>query len=96
MYTMTNFIVFDNKTISKNGVSRMVLTFSHRTTVNHVDNPSFPLEEFRLRSFIDLLKVDRLEHFEMLVSVFLFGAIFMMSVFVYLSSNIFLFYRSDW
>ncbi|KAL4293760.1 hypothetical protein AHAS_Ahas18G0160300 [Arachis hypogaea] len=65
MYTMTNFIVFDNKTISKNGVSRMVLTFSHRITVNHVDNPSFPLEKFRLRSFIDLLTVDRLEHYEM-------------------------------
>ncbi|KAL4294099.1 hypothetical protein AHAS_Ahas18G0194200 [Arachis hypogaea] len=65
MYTMTNFIVFDNKTILKNGVSRMVLTFSHRTMVNHVDNPSFPLEAFRLRSFSDLLTVDRLEHSEM-------------------------------
>ncbi|KAL4371106.1 hypothetical protein AHAS_Ahas06G0132600 [Arachis hypogaea] len=65
MYIMTNFIVFDNKTISKNGVSRMVLTFSHRTMVNHVDNPSFSLEAFRLRSFSDLLTEDRLEHSEM-------------------------------
>ncbi|RYR14436.1 hypothetical protein Ahy_B04g071016 isoform C [Arachis hypogaea] len=33
--------------------------------VNHVDNTSFPLEAFRLRSFSDLLTIDRLEHFEM-------------------------------
>ncbi|XLR21886.1 replication protein A 70 kDa DNA-binding subunit A-like [Arachis hypogaea] len=54
MYTMTNFTVVDNKTKTKNGVSRYVLTFSHRTKVTHVEVPTFPLQAFRFRSFVDL------------------------------------------
>ncbi|XLS91586.1 hypothetical protein HN51_067594 [Arachis hypogaea] len=64
MYTMTNFIVFDHK-YKKNGVSRMVLTFSQRTLVNHVKKPSFPLEAFYLKSYVDLLTADKLPDSEM-------------------------------
>ncbi|XLU25177.1 hypothetical protein S245_061243, partial [Arachis hypogaea] len=65
MYTMTNFIVFDHKYKEKNGVSRMVLTFSQRTLVNHVKKPIFPLEAFYLKSYVDLLTADKLPDSEM-------------------------------
>ncbi|XLS83190.1 hypothetical protein HN51_049021 [Arachis hypogaea] len=65
MYTMTNFIVFDHKYKEKNGVSRMVLTFSQRTLVNHVKKQSFPLEAFYLKSYVDLLTADKLPDSEM-------------------------------
>ncbi|RYR47677.1 uncharacterized protein LOC107607840 [Arachis ipaensis] len=62
---MTNFIVFDHKYKEKNGVSRMVLTFSQRTLVNHVKKPIFPLEAFYLKSYVDLLTADKLPDSEM-------------------------------
>ncbi|RYR08388.1 hypothetical protein Ahy_B05g076054 [Arachis hypogaea] len=65
MYTMANFIVFDYKYKEKNGVSRMVLTFSQRTLVNHVKKPSFPLDAFCLKSYVNLLTVDKLSDSEM-------------------------------
>ncbi|RYR31613.1 hypothetical protein Ahy_B01g056445 [Arachis hypogaea] len=45
IYTMNNFIVVDNMTKKKNSVSRWVLVLSHRTRVEHIENPTFPLEE---------------------------------------------------
>ncbi|XLS94314.1 hypothetical protein HN51_070322 [Arachis hypogaea] len=65
MYTMANFIVFDYKYKEKNGVSRIVLTFSQRTLVNHVKKPSFPLDAFCLKSYVNLLTVDKLSDSEM-------------------------------
>ncbi|XLT08499.1 hypothetical protein HN51_054292, partial [Arachis hypogaea] len=52
MYTMTNFIVVDNKTEAKNGVSRYVLTFSHKTKVTHMEIPTFPLQAFHLHHLL--------------------------------------------
>ncbi|XLS44382.1 hypothetical protein HN51_001247, partial [Arachis hypogaea] len=60
MYTMTNFIVFNHKYKEKNGVSRIVLTFSQRTLVNHVKKPSFPLKTFCLKSYVNFLTADKL------------------------------------
>ncbi|KAL4390624.1 hypothetical protein AHAS_Ahas03G0163700 [Arachis hypogaea] len=60
MYTMTNFIVFDQKYKKKNNVSRMVLTFSQRTLVNHIKKSNFFLEAFCLKSYVDLLNANKL------------------------------------
>ncbi|RYR78370.1 hypothetical protein Ahy_A01g003145 [Arachis hypogaea] len=57
---MTNFIVFNHKYKEKNGVSRIVLTFSQRTLVNHVKKPSFPLKTFCLKSYVNFLTADKL------------------------------------
>ncbi|XP_057740375.1 replication protein A 70 kDa DNA-binding subunit B-like [Arachis stenosperma] len=65
MYTMSNFIVVDNMTKKKNGVSRWVLVFSHRTRVEHIENPTFPLEAFRFRNLAEMHTVEKVEDLEL-------------------------------
>ncbi|QHN87457.1 uncharacterized protein DS421_16g555270 [Arachis hypogaea] len=59
MYAMSNFIVVKNTRITQTIPSQWILTFSHRTTVNYIQEPSFPLEAFRFRTIVELLNVDK-------------------------------------
>ncbi|QHO56132.1 replication protein A 70 kDa DNA-binding subunit A-like isoform [Arachis hypogaea] len=61
MYVMSNFIVVGNKTKPKTTNSNWILMFSQRTTVTHINNPSYPLEAFHFRSISDLLNAERLD-----------------------------------
>ncbi|KAL4322302.1 hypothetical protein AHAS_Ahas14G0196900 [Arachis hypogaea] len=65
MYTMSNFIVVDNMTKKKNGVNRWVLVFSHRIRVEHIENPTFPLEAFRFRNLAEMHTVEKVEDLEL-------------------------------
>ncbi|RYR25408.1 hypothetical protein Ahy_B02g059129 [Arachis hypogaea] len=65
MYTMSNFIIVDNITKKKNGVSRWVLVFSHRTRVEHIENPTFSLEAFRFRNLAEMHTVEKVEDLEL-------------------------------
>ncbi|XP_052114110.1 uncharacterized protein LOC107477683 [Arachis duranensis] len=58
---MSNFIVVGNKTKPKTTNSNWILMFFQRTTITHVNNPSYSLEAFRFRSISDLLNVERLD-----------------------------------
>ncbi|RYR59778.1 hypothetical protein Ahy_A05g025751 [Arachis hypogaea] len=60
MYAMNNFIAVKNTRISQTIPSQWILTFSHRTTVNHIQEPSFPLEAFRFRTIVELLNADKI------------------------------------
>ncbi|XP_072060179.1 uncharacterized protein [Arachis hypogaea] len=69
---MSNFIVVDNKIKSRVTSVKWVLTFSHRTIVSPVENPSYSLEEFRLKTIPELLnaeKLDNTELFDMIAEV---------------------------
>ncbi|KAL4370920.1 hypothetical protein AHAS_Ahas06G0114000 [Arachis hypogaea] len=59
MYAMNNFIVVKNIRITQTILSQWILTFSHRTIVNHIQEPSFPLEAFRFRTIVELLNADK-------------------------------------
>ncbi|KAL4381358.1 hypothetical protein AHAS_Ahas04G0125500 [Arachis hypogaea] len=65
MYTMSNFIVVDTMTKKKNGVSRWVLAFSHRTRIEHIENPTFPLEAFRCRNLAEMHTVEKVDDLEL-------------------------------
>ncbi|XP_057723394.1 replication protein A 70 kDa DNA-binding subunit B-like [Arachis stenosperma] len=60
MYAMNNFIVVKNTRIAQTIPSQWILTFSHRTTVNQIQEPSFPLEAFRFRTIVELLNADKI------------------------------------
>ncbi|RYR09198.1 hypothetical protein Ahy_B05g077336 [Arachis hypogaea] len=68
-YTMSNFIVVDNMTKKKNGVSRWVLVLSHRTRVEHIENPTFSLEAFRFRNLAEVHTVEKVEDLELFVII---------------------------
>ncbi|RYR26138.1 hypothetical protein Ahy_B02g060296 [Arachis hypogaea] len=55
VYVMKNFIIVDNKTKSRVTSVKSVLMFSHRTIVSPVENPSYLLEAFRLKTIRKLL-----------------------------------------
>ncbi|XP_052115464.1 replication protein A 70 kDa DNA-binding subunit B isoform X2 [Arachis duranensis] len=65
MYIIKNFIVVDNKTIKKPTPYRWILTFSHRTEVNHVMNPTFPLDAFVFKTIPELLTAEKIENSEL-------------------------------
>ncbi|RYR35405.1 hypothetical protein Ahy_A10g050555 [Arachis hypogaea] len=65
---MSNFIVVDNKIKSRVTSVKWVLTFSHRTIVSPVENPSYSLEEFRLKTIPELLNAEKLDNTELFVS----------------------------
>ncbi|KAL4315547.1 hypothetical protein AHAS_Ahas15G0196000 [Arachis hypogaea] len=66
---MSNFIVVDNMTKKKNGVSRWVLVLSHRTRVEHIENPTFSLEAFRFRNLAEVHTVEKVEDLELFVII---------------------------
>ncbi|XP_057756276.1 uncharacterized protein LOC130975502 [Arachis stenosperma] len=56
MYTMSNFIVIKKtNTMKRVTPGTWVLTFSHRTRVDHVVNPSFSLQPFRFKTIPQLI-----------------------------------------
>ncbi|XLR23530.1 hypothetical protein S83_051430, partial [Arachis hypogaea] len=61
MYIMTHFIVVDKKEKIKTTNNRWSLSFSHRTTVQPVSKPSYPLEAFSFKPIPELLAADKLE-----------------------------------
>ncbi|XP_072059828.1 replication protein A 70 kDa DNA-binding subunit A isoform X1 [Arachis hypogaea] len=61
MYIMTHFIVVDKKEKTKTTNNRWSLSFSHRTTVQPVSKPSYPLEAFSFKPIPELLDADKLE-----------------------------------
>ncbi|XP_072074499.1 uncharacterized protein [Arachis hypogaea] len=65
MYVMKNFIVVDNKTKSRVTSVKWVLTFSYRTIVNPIENPSYSLEAFRLKTILELLYAEKLDNTEL-------------------------------
>ncbi|XP_020987496.1 uncharacterized protein LOC110275641 [Arachis duranensis] len=70
MYTMSNFVVLHGKN-KKTSHFKWILVFTHRTIVNHVQNPSFPLVVWHLKSIAELLiaeKVDDSELFDFMES----------------------------
>ncbi|KAL4370145.1 hypothetical protein AHAS_Ahas06G0036500 [Arachis hypogaea] len=44
---------------------KWILVFTHRTIVNHVQNPSFPLVAWHLNSIAELLTVEKVEESEL-------------------------------
>ncbi|KAL4356657.1 hypothetical protein AHAS_Ahas09G0108600 [Arachis hypogaea] len=60
MYKMSNFIVVDKRDKTKTTMNRWTLNFSHRTVVVLVENPTFPLQAFRLTQILKLLNADRI------------------------------------
>ncbi|KAL4349546.1 hypothetical protein AHAS_Ahas10G0052800 [Arachis hypogaea] len=60
MYKMSNFIVVDKREKTKTSMNRWTLNFSHRTVVLLVENPTFPLQAFRLTQISELLNADRI------------------------------------
>ncbi|RYR52546.1 hypothetical protein Ahy_A06g027450 isoform A [Arachis hypogaea] len=48
---------------------KWILVFTHRTIVNHVQNPSFPLVAWHLNSIAELLTVEKVEESELFVEV---------------------------
>ncbi|KAL4356460.1 hypothetical protein AHAS_Ahas09G0088900 [Arachis hypogaea] len=77
MYTMSNFVVLHGKN-KKTSHFKWILVFTHRTIVNHVQNPSFPLVVWHLKSIAELLTAEKVDDSE------LFGTTSMQSHF-YLS-----------
>ncbi|XP_016200051.1 uncharacterized protein LOC107641056 [Arachis ipaensis] len=65
MYMMSNFIVVDNKIKSRVTSVKWVLTFSHWTIVSPVENPSYFLEAFQLKTISELLNAEKLENTEL-------------------------------
>ncbi|KAL4287082.1 uncharacterized protein DS421_19g652150 [Arachis hypogaea] len=61
MYKMSNFIVVDKRDKTKTTMNRWTLNFSHRTVVVLVENPTFPLQAFRLTQIPKLLNADRID-----------------------------------
>ncbi|XLR15270.1 hypothetical protein S83_043208 [Arachis hypogaea] len=61
MYKMSNFIVVDKREKTKTTMNRWTLNFSHRTVVLLVENPTFPLQAFRLTQISELLNADRID-----------------------------------
>ncbi|XP_052113681.1 replication protein A 70 kDa DNA-binding subunit A-like [Arachis duranensis] len=61
MYIMSNFVVLKNTTKTKTYPSQWLLMFSHRTRVNHVENPSFPLEAFHFKTIPDLVTAQKID-----------------------------------
>ncbi|MED6112849.1 hypothetical protein PIB30_065478 [Stylosanthes scabra] len=55
MYEMTNFIVVDKKPFIRSTTTPFTLLFSHRTRVQVVEEPSFPLDVFNFRPFNEIL-----------------------------------------
>ncbi|KAL4322196.1 hypothetical protein AHAS_Ahas14G0186300 [Arachis hypogaea] len=69
---MRNFIVVGNKIKPRTTNRNWILMFFQRTTITHVNNPSYPLEAFRFRSILDLLNAERLDDtylFDMIAEV---------------------------
>ncbi|KAL4329892.1 hypothetical protein AHAS_Ahas13G0345500 [Arachis hypogaea] len=59
IYTMSNFIVIKKTNPMKRVTpGTWVLTFSHRTRVDHVVNPCFPLQPFRFRTIPQLINAE--------------------------------------
>ncbi|XLU77857.1 hypothetical protein S245_001278, partial [Arachis hypogaea] len=65
MYVMSNFIVVDNKIKSRVTSVKWVLTFSHRTIVSPIENPSYSFEAFRLKTITELLNAEKLDNTEL-------------------------------
>ncbi|MED6135933.1 hypothetical protein PIB30_051379 [Stylosanthes scabra] len=59
------FVVVEDKLKSKTTESDMVLTFSNKTQVTSLANPTFPLEALRLKPIGDLLQAERLDDAEL-------------------------------
>ncbi|MED6127328.1 hypothetical protein PIB30_087053 [Stylosanthes scabra] len=57
MYKITNVVVVDPRMRNKLKTipCPWYLTFSHRTTVQHVENPIFPINPFHFRTVAELL-----------------------------------------
>ncbi|QHO34419.1 uncharacterized protein DS421_9g266750 [Arachis hypogaea] len=51
---------FDKRDKTKTTMNRWTLNFSHRTVVVLVENPTFPLQAFRLTQILKLLNADRI------------------------------------
>ncbi|MED6221563.1 hypothetical protein PIB30_056001 [Stylosanthes scabra] len=64
MFNMRRFIVVDSVLKSRTTETNLVLTFSNRTVVTPVANPSFPLEALRLRAISDILTAERINEAE--------------------------------
>ncbi|RYR61532.1 hypothetical protein Ahy_A04g018704 [Arachis hypogaea] len=59
MYTISNFIVIKKTNpIKRVTPGTWVLTFSHRTRVDHVVNLSFPLQPFRFKTIPQLINAE--------------------------------------
>ncbi|RYR28846.1 hypothetical protein Ahy_B01g053041 [Arachis hypogaea] len=65
MYIITNFIVVDKRTIKKPTTYHWILNFSHRTEVNHIMNPTFPLHAFLFKITSELLTADKIDNSEL-------------------------------
>ncbi|MED6127041.1 hypothetical protein PIB30_084303 [Stylosanthes scabra] len=61
MYVISNFIVVDKKLKTRAAENKWTLTFSNRTTVEPVEEPTFPLQPFRFHNIAELLTADVLD-----------------------------------
>ncbi|XP_057747600.1 uncharacterized protein LOC130966795 [Arachis stenosperma] len=64
MYTMSNFVVLHSKN-KKTSHFKWILIFTYRTVVNHVQNPSFPLVAWHLKSIAELLTAEKVDDSEL-------------------------------
>ncbi|MED6136186.1 hypothetical protein PIB30_053716 [Stylosanthes scabra] len=65
MYQMSFFIVVEKKHYIRFTNTRYTLLFSHMTQVVPVQEPSFPLDVFKFKSFPDLLSAEQVDESEM-------------------------------
>ncbi|KAL1289288.1 hypothetical protein HN51_057763 [Arachis hypogaea] len=61
MYIMTHFIVVDKKEKTRTTNNKWSINFSHRTTVQPVVKPSYPLKAFCFKPIPELLAAEKLE-----------------------------------
>ncbi|MED6211476.1 hypothetical protein PIB30_074002, partial [Stylosanthes scabra] len=65
LFNMRWFVVVEDKLKSKTTGTDIVLTFSNKTQVTPLTNPSFPLEALRLKPIGDLLQAERIDDAEL-------------------------------
>ncbi|MED6137560.1 hypothetical protein PIB30_066102 [Stylosanthes scabra] len=65
LFSMRWFVVVEDKLKSKTTETDMVLTFSNKTQVTPLANPSFPLEALRMKPIGDLLQAEKIDDAEM-------------------------------
>ncbi|MED6165934.1 hypothetical protein PIB30_104364, partial [Stylosanthes scabra] len=71
LFNMRSFIVIEKSMRSRTTRTNLVLTFSNRTIVTRVLNPTFPLEALRLREIGHILCTDGINE----AAIFLCGSI---------------------
>ncbi|MED6187675.1 hypothetical protein PIB30_078638 [Stylosanthes scabra] len=82
MYEMSTFIVVDKKRYIRTTSTPYSLTFSHRTRVEPVEEPSFPLDVFNFKPFNELLHAESVDENEMFGESFLFPLLSVIFVFM--------------